>query len=244
MQYLLSMRMVVALVVAITSTFVATVVLNDRPGAELELSPNLATIAMNETFTVSVMARSSVPANAFTGEIVFDTNRLTVESIDYNTSIANLWVKEPWYNRADNSIYFAGGTTAPGGFSGRGELLRVTLRATQPGDTTLSLRNVRVMAHDGLGTDLPIGEPLDALFTVDTTPYTLPSPEAEEDKFVTVVPLQPNLDLNDDGERNFQDISVLLLNIGRSVPAYDFTGDGQVTWSDVRVWQQLNALED
>jgi hypothetical protein len=240
MQYLLSLRTLVIGLLALTGTFFATVVLNDETPAVMRLSPTQAVVEVGDTTTVAVFVRSLTPVNAFTGEIVFDNIQFTVVSIDYNTSIANLWVEEPWYNRANNSIYFAGGTTQPGGFNGAGELLEVTLRANQPGDTTLSIRNPRIMAHDGLGSDVALAQPLDALFRVDTTSFAVPLPE-RSDKFVTVVPLLPPLDVNQDGTLGFQDISVLLINVGSSNPAYDFTGDGVVSWADIRTWQQLRA---
>jgi hypothetical protein len=240
MQYLLSVRALIIGLLALAGTFMATVVLNDETPATMRLSPTSATVELGSTTTVTVVVRSLTPVNAFTGEVVFDTTQFSVERIDYNTSIANLWVEEPWYNRAENSIYFAGGTTQPGGFVGAGELLRITLRATQPGDTELSIRNARIMAHDGLGSDVPLAKPLDALFSADTTGFAVPLP-TETEKFVTVVPLLPPLDVNGDGVLGFQDISTLLVHFGSADPAYDFTGDGTVTWADIRTWQDLRA---
>jgi len=238
MPYLVSIRTLLLAIVALTGTLVATVALNDRAVAEMRIEPNIVTIGLGETTDVRVMVRSDVPVNAFTGELIFASDRFTVENISYNTSIANLWVEEPWYNRAKNSIYFASGTTEPGGFTGEGELLRVTLRARTPGDTTLTLHGARIMAHDGLGNDVPLATPLDALFTVDTTEYAIPLPK-HEPNFVSILPLVPPIDVNSDGAVNFQDVSVLLLNIGGTEVAYDFTGDGRVTWDDIVAWQRL-----
>ena len=241
MQYFLSLRTLLVAVLAVAGAMMATVGLSDRTPALMSITPTAATVAVGETATFAVVVESRVPVNAFTGELVYDSDRFIVSSIDYNTSIANLWVEEPWYNRAENSLYFAGGTTQPGGFVGKGELLRVTLQARSAGDTTLTLRNERILAHDGLGNDVALATPLDALFSADVTPYRV---ELEsEHNFVAVVPEVPPLDVNQDGELGFQDISVLLLNFGSSNAAYDFTGDGTVSWADIRTWQRLRALQ-
>lgn len=238
MQYLLSVRTLAVSIAIIASALVATVALHDETPAAMYITPVSATVGVGETQQFSVVVKSNVPVNTFAGELLFDTDRFNVVDISYNTSIANLWVEEPWYNRASNSVYFAGGTTVPGGFTGEGTLLTVTLQAVAIGDTTLSLHGARIMAHDGLGSEVTLVEPLDTLFMVDTRPYTKPL-QKPVDSQITVVTDLPPLDINQDGELSFQDVGVLLLNLGKEKAEYDFTGDGKVTWSDVRQWQQL-----
>jgi hypothetical protein len=240
MPYFFAVRTIGISLLALVGTLVATVILSNQAPAAMQLSPTLATVAIGGTTSVAVMVSSNTPVNAYTGEIEFDSDRFSVLAIEYNTSIADLWVEEPWHNRADNTIYFAGGTTARGGFTGRGELLRVTLQAERPGDSAIRLRNPRILAHDGLGSDVLLATPLDALFTADTAPYALTLPETS-DKLVTIVPLLPPLDVNQDGVLGFQDISVLLVHLGSRNAAYDFTGDGIVSWSDIRTWQDLRS---
>ncbi len=53
----------------------------------------------------------------------------------------------------------------------------------------------------------------------------------------------PPLDINQDGVVGFQDVGVLLSVMGSDDPQYDFTGDGVVTWSDIRRWQELRKQE-
>ncbi len=242
MPYLASFRTLVIGLTAVAGGLMATASLSQQTPAAMYISPSTATVVQGDEQQFSIMVESLEPVNAFTGEITFDNTHFRVTNISYNTSIADLWVEEPWYNRSDNSIYFAGGTTAANGFSGQGTLLTVTLRADRAGDTTLALRNPRIMAHDGLGTDVNLTAPLDRLFTIDTTPYAVPLPTPDK-KPVTIVPATPPLDINQDGEIGFRDVSILLLRLGGTDARYDFNGDGSVTWTDVRVWQQLRQTQ-
>jgi hypothetical protein len=145
--------------------------------------------------------------------------------------------------KASNSVYFAGGTTITDGFTGTGELLRATLQAKRVGDTTITLRNTRVLAHDGLGRDVPLNKPLNTLFSIDTTPFATPLEETEE-SIVSVISDVPPLDVNNDGEIGFKDISILLTALGSTEDKYDFNRDGRVDWSDIRTWQQLRKSSE
>ncbi len=223
-------------------TLAASVITSDSsPTASLYVVPELPSVGVGETITFTIMAESNVPVNTFVGELVFDTDYFFVTNISYNTSIANLWVEEPWYNRDKNTIYFAGGTTQAGGFSGVGELVQVTMQAKAAGDAALQLRNVRVLAHDGLGSDVELTKPLDTLISVDTTPFAIPLQEAPMERVVIVADAPP-LDVNGDGKLSFQDTGVLLFALGSTNPKYDFNGDGSVTWADIRTWQQLRKM--
>lgn len=238
MGYLISFRTTLIALGIVGGSLAASVVLTDTPQAAIYVVPDTNVVEVGQHISVVVMIQSNVPVNAFTSELIFDSERFEVVSIDYNTSIANLWAEEPWYNRASNSIYFAGGTTITDGFEGTGELLHATLRAKNAGDTIITLHNTRVLAHDGLGRDVPLSQPLDTLFTIDTTPFAAPLEEVEEST-ITVMSDVPSLDVNNDGVVGFKDISTLLTAFGSNEDKYDFNGDGTVDWSDIRTWQQL-----
>jgi hypothetical protein len=242
MNYFFSIPTALAALVMAASTFAASVILTSQPSAAIYVTPSTTSVEVGDMVTILVLVKSNVPVNAFTSELIFDTARFEVKDISYNTSIADLWVEEPWYNRASNSIYFAGGTTKKDGFTGTGELMQVTLQAKAVGDTQLNLRNTRVLAHDGLGIDVPLTKPLDTFFTIDTTPFATPLQEIKTESIV-VISERPTLDVNGDGTLSFKDIGVLLSSIGSDDARYDFNGDGSVSWSDIRTWQKLRGLE-
>ena len=91
--------------------------------AQMRIEPIRKTLTTGETFTVEVIVESFTPVNVFAGELSFDTNTLQVESINYNTSIADLWAEEPWYSNGEGTLNFIGGTTQSGGFTGEAILL-------------------------------------------------------------------------------------------------------------------------
>ena len=84
--------------------------------ADMRTEADLRTRSVGEQFQVRLIVESSVPVNAFAGDLSFNRDVLEVSRIDYNTSIADLWVKEPWYSNGEGTINFAGGTTKPGFF--------------------------------------------------------------------------------------------------------------------------------
>lgn len=239
MSYVLSFRTALIALFAVISTFVASVFISDQRPADMRIEPIDATITIGEPITLAIVVESNQPANAFTGELVFDNTHFVVEDIRYNTSIADLWAAEPWYNRSENSIYFAGGTTKPGGFIGTGVLLQVTLRALETGDTALALSQVRILAHDGLGSDLAVQTSIDAVFTATGAVNETYIEPVSKPGVVSIVPDGQDLDINGDGKLSFQDISVLLLQLNSNDLRYDFNGDGIIDWSDVGTWQRL-----
>jgi len=243
MAYLLSFRTILIALGILGGSLAASVVLTDTPQASIYLVPDTSFVEVGDKVTIAVMVQSNMSVNAFTSELVFDPEFFQVTSISYNTSIANLWVEEPWYNRANNSVYFAGGTTITDGFIGTGELLRTTLHAKKAGNTAVILRNTRVLAHDGLGRDVSLKTPLDTLFSIDTTPFAAPLEETGVST-IAVISDVPPLDANDDGVVDFKDIGTLLTALGSKKDKYDYNRDGTVNWSDVRTWQQLRKTSE
>lgn len=209
------------------------------PLADMRLDPVSKSVTVGDTFTVDVVIQSSIPVNVFAGDLVFDHTTLAVQSIDYNTSIADLWAKKPWYSNGDGVINFIGGTTRPGGFIGTDRLIRVTFKALASGPGTLSIAHAQILQHDGLGTEAPLSAPIDALFTVSAS--ATPTIEnnlmhdATPKSSYTVVTKPPSSDLNGDGSIDIKDASIMLLHMGSSDMRYDLTQDGAVDLADLRL---------
>jgi hypothetical protein len=103
-------------------------------------------------YLVKLLATTSV--NALEGAITFDTKHLSVDRIDDGSSVVALWVRKPT-ERDVGEISFSG--IIPGGI--RGEefvLFRVQFRALATGTTDILWSNLRVLAHDGRGTDVSV----------------------------------------------------------------------------------------
>jgi hypothetical protein len=74
-----------------------TVMLTDFSSREaaMTIDPTALTTVPGDTFTISVLVSSALPVNAFTGMLTYDNTVLAVNSISYNTSIADLWTENP-----------------------------------------------------------------------------------------------------------------------------------------------------
>lgn len=204
--------------------------------ANMQIEPATKAVKVGDYIDIQIVVTSKVPVNAFTGEIVFDSNMIEVVSIDYNTSIANLWVTEPWYNKAENTIQFAGGTTNPNGFIGSDTLLTARLKTKQAGVAGVRLENARILQHDGFGTDVVLPAQVDTLFTSESlATQTNVLAEAKREQKYNIANTLPSTDLNEDGKQTFADISIFMLKLGSNETRYDFNQDGKVNIADLSI---------
>lgn len=205
----------------------------------MRLEPLSKVLTIGDTFPVDIVVESSVPVNVFSGELFFDINSLSIQSIDYNTSIADLWAEKPWYSNGEGTINFAGGTTRKGGFTGTGKLITVTFKATGQGSGSLFIHDAQILQHDGLGTDVPLSKPIDAMFII-APQQTARTPQnlIVQDNIVSsyrVIEKKPSTDLNGDGKQTIADISIILMNIGSTQLQYDLNLDGKVDLKDMAI---------
>jgi hypothetical protein len=220
--------------VAIGGWLVAAVLMGQF---EMSLSTKTPVVTINEPFRVSVDVRSGEPTNVFSGTVQFDPTFLTVTSIDYNTSIADLWAAEPWFSEGDGSVVFTGGTTAPSGYTGNGSLLTITFNPIQGGETNLGIQDVTILRHDGLGTEVNDTTPLDVVFTIEPSQLdnetvlrrSVAGPQ------VQILQNKPNVDLNGDGVQSAADLSIFMLHLTTQNPRSDFDGNGTVSLRDLSI---------
>jgi hypothetical protein len=202
----------------------------------MDIEPESALIKTGDKVIVSVMVESNVPVNAFSGLIRFDANLLKVDSIDYNTSIANLWTEKPWYSNGDGTINFTGGTTR-GGFIGKGNLIDVTFVATAKGEASIAIEGARIFKHDGLGTEVSLDPPINASLSVEDLiarePVVLKMDVSGPT--LSVVDELPDTDLNDDGRQTMADVSIFMVDFSQQNLRSDFNHDGQVTLKDLSI---------
>lgn len=215
--------------------------LSNQTVPDISLSPALGTVVLNQSFAVDVLVTSDVPVNAYSGIVTFDPAVLSVSQIDYNTSIADLWVEEPWYSNDDGTVTFAGGTTATGGFTGSGSLVTITFAPRALGDAAITLTDAQLYEHDGFGTEVNLSDTIDALFTVTSlTDRARVVAQKSEDRMVRIVATPPTPDLNQDGVVSLVDVSIFMLNFFGSDARFDFNQDGAINTSDLSIL--LNAL--
>jgi hypothetical protein len=205
----------------------------DTYTTSIEITPTAAVVSVDNTFVVNVDVESITPVNAFAGHITFDPSHLTVEKIDYNTSIADLWAEAPWYKDGDGTIQFAGGTTKAGGFIGRGTLLTITFRTHLPGAASVEIKDATILKYDGLGSEAPLATPIDGLFTVM-------SPDSQttiEQNKTAVLVRDPKLtaDFNSDGHVTVTDLSIFFVDLSTGNKESDLNHDGRISTSDLSI---------
>lgn len=216
--------------------------LSTTPLADMHIEPLEGVVRVGETFTVDVMVNASTPVNVFKGEIQFDHEKLSVDSIDYNTSIADLWAERPWYENGEGTLNFIGGTTQKGGFLGKGSLIKISFRSLSPGEALIHVTDARILEHNGLGTDVTVKEPIDTIFNVtpssiDAETIARPEPESAA---IDVIPESPSTDLNGDGKQTIADVSIFMLGMFGDDPKFDFNQDGEVDTKDLSILMSVN----
>lgn len=229
---------VIAGIIGISGLLLGTTIISAPVSVVLE--PPSGTRVVGETFVATLTIHSSVPVNVFRGLLVFDPNKLTVTAIDYNTSIADLWAEEPWYSNGDGTINFTGGTTASGGFVGEGTLITITFTAKSVGEAFVKMEEMKVIQHDGLGTEASLSTPIDALFAVEApllseeTVFNAPL----EGPRVTVISEEKSTDLNGDGKQTMADTSIFMVDLVSKNLRSDLNGDGTINLKDLSILTQ------
>lgn len=208
-----------------------------KPTADMHIEPQQGTRSVGETFTVDIVVEASEPVNVFKGDLRFDHEILTVESISYNTSIADLWAEEPWYSNGDGTLNFIGGTTQTNGFVGDGALLSITFSTDAVGKAAIRMREVRILRHDGFGRDALVAKPIDAIFTVESQELERQTvlQKSVSGPDVTVLPKPPTTDLNGDGRQTIADVSIFMGHLVSQNMRSDFNMDGRVNTADMSI---------
>jgi len=206
------------------------------PETDMHILPESGIYYVGESFAVNIVVESKVPVNVFKGELFFDTDVMYVESISYNTSIADLWAKEPWYSNGNGTLNFIGGTTRKGGFIGTGELVTITFTTTAPGDATVHMDNIRILEHDGLGSEAVTAAPIDTIFTIQENVDA--STVLQKDGLrssLQVVKEESPTDLNGDGMQTLADMSIFLGHFATQDLKGDVNDDGKINMTDMSI---------
>ena len=205
--------------------------------ADMRIEPGSGSTVIGEKIIVDIIVEANQPVNVFKGLVNFDPLRLKVSSIDYNTSIADLWAELPWYSNGEGTLNFIGGTTKRGGYTGEGSLVKVTFETLDTGATEVKLNDVRILKHDGLGSDEVITAPIDAVFEIE--PQKLQAETVLEKNTETqaleILPKPINTDLNNDGKKNMVDTSIFMTDFATQNLRSDFNHDGKVTTADLSI---------
>lgn len=119
----------------------------------LDFSHDFIKYAKGEEVRIEVVVNSEVSINAISADIVFTNNILYLSSIERNSSVIDLWVKEPTYSNGTGSINFEG--IVLGGHIGDSRnVITLVFNAKKAGNAILQFSKASVLANDGTGKDL------------------------------------------------------------------------------------------
>lgn len=119
------------------------------------ISPSSSSYAHGTTFSVRVLVNTDGSSiNAVSGRLSFPTNILNVVSISKDSSIVNLWVKEPSFSNENGVVSFEG-ITLGGGYSGSdGRAIIVNFKAIGGGKADVKFDSASLLSNDGMGTNI------------------------------------------------------------------------------------------
>lgn len=234
----LLMASVIAGILGVSGFLMAPLIIEKKIVVSIE--PEQGTVVQGDEFTIKIVVDSNTPINVYKGLLRFDDTKLEVSSINYNTSIADLWAEEPWYSNGDGTVNFIGGTTQSGGFTGEGSLVTITFTAKTAGEAAIYMEDMQILAHDGLGTTIPLDVPIDAVFAISTEQLEAETKLETSVKgpTVTVILAPPDTDLNDDGKQSLADTSIFMTDLVTQNLRSDFNQDNAVNLKDLSILTQ------
>lgn len=126
--------------------------------ATITLNPENRTVALGQQFDMTLVVNSeSISINGVEATLNFDSTALSVVEVSRNNSDFSLWTTEPNFSNDNGTIEFGGGSPTP--FTGYADVIQITFQALQTGTTTVIYSGVRIIAADGLGTNIAQSSP-------------------------------------------------------------------------------------
>jgi hypothetical protein len=127
---------------------------NAAATATLYMSPSSITRTVGNSFTANVNVNTGgQAANAFEATINVPTNILAITSASSGGSLCTLFVQQPTVT--GSTVSFKCGV--PNGYNGNSKLISIGFRGNAPGVARVTINNARVLANDGMGTNILSG---------------------------------------------------------------------------------------
>lgn len=148
----------------------------DVQAATLFIDPASREAVVDSTFQVILRVDTQGRAiNALEATITYPVATLTGVSVTSTSSIITVWAEGPTMNTVTGTVRLAGGRPAPG-FTGVGEVVRLTFRGRALGQAAVTISEGSVLANDASSTEL-LDTRRGSLFTIVSSPTTPPPPE-------------------------------------------------------------------
>lgn len=132
----------------------ATFLPNSALAAKFLFDPENGVRSTGSTFSVDLKIDPEGRAiNSAEGLIRFPADMLELVDLKTNGSAFTLWIKEPQFSKEMNGIYFAA-NSQNALLDSKLQVLRLEFKVKSTGSATLGALEYRILAHDGLGTDI------------------------------------------------------------------------------------------
>lgn len=188
-------------------------------------------VAAGERFSMKVMVDATNPVNALDLAIALPEDLVEVVTLDEGSSVITIWTEDPFYE--DGVVYLRGGTYRKG-FIGTHEIITIELRAKAAGIATVALDEMQLFAGDGSGEEVELSNE-----TVSTKVTIGGSENAdlatEPGRLEGEVTIEFVSDIDGDGDVSISDVMSFMSAWHNKDRAYDFNGDGQMTFQDFAI---------
>ncbi len=200
----------------------------------LYFSPHSSsTLKVGETTDIDVRINTKTPVNTVGATIKFPEDTLEVVGISKEQSFLDLWTEETTIKEGIGEVHFSGGTLAPGGLSGVGTVVTLTVKAKKSGTAELFFKDAQIFAADGRGSEVPSSKRVLSFDIPETTRAVASSGGHMNDE--TLAP--PTIDFNGDGKINVVDLSIMAFQmIAPYNSKFDLDRDGAVTLADLSIF--------
>ena len=131
--------------------------------SELRINPVDSTVNQGEFVFVDIELNATEAVNAFSGDIVFDSEYLQLDRLLDGTTIISNWIERPELIEG-NKIRMAGIITG-GWYGTEARLLRLVFMTKKEGVTVVKAESLELLRHDGVGSEAQI-IPVDAKITI------------------------------------------------------------------------------
>lgn len=153
--------------------------------ARLDFVPNNGTYKVGDTISVKIIVASTDQTiNAFSSNISFSKNTLSLNSISKSSSIISLWAQDPSFSNGAGTANLEG--VILNGYTGSfGTVATLNFKVIASGNAFISFNGSSVLANDGLATNVLSGTN-SATYTIidnvkkETTPINTNEPAIEK----------------------------------------------------------------
>ncbi len=200
----------------------------------LYISPSSSsTLKVGDTTDVDVRINTKTPINTVGATITFPEDTLEIVGISKATSFLDLWTEETTIRESVGEIHFSGGTLVPGGLSGVGTVVTLTIKAKKAGMVQMAFKDTQIFAADGKGTEVVSNK---RIFSFEIPESQKPVASASGNMNTeTLAPL--SIDFNGDGKINVVDLSIMAFQVIAPYNSkFDLDRDGASSLADLSIF--------